>query len=358
MSLFPMDAGQTRVRLVQAGAALLAAALLGGCGSAYRPVITPINPNGPAAQPQSLAAVVSLPSPTSPGIATIIDYSGDTIMATLPVGLAPVAFAVDGTGSSGYTLNSDGTLTTFEVSINAQEKNIRFTTLPTTSRPVGMFAPSAGLWLADLDQNVTDVLTVSPATFKLAIPVAPTPITVTGISTIGQHIYSISQNNSSTPLANAIPFDVTCNNAPASVSQVGEADSIEISSYTVSARIPVGKCPVYGVASSDGKRVYVLNRGSDTITVINSQNNSLDDQCPPPTGGVNQNGQTYFSHPALPLSTAAVSATGIHRRWNHMISSSCRTCVCGVRRGHPAAHRCRLRRGHDQPDRRQPRHLR
>ncbi len=301
MSRFPMDTGQTRVRLVQAGVALLAAALLGGCGSAYRPVITPINPNGPAAQPQSLAAVVSLPSPTSPGIATIIDYSGDTIMATLPIGPAPVAFAVDGTGSSGYTVNSDGTLTTFEVSAGAQEKNIRFTTLPTTSLPVGLFAPTAGLWLADLDQNVTDVLTGSPATFKLAIPVAPTPITVAGISSIGQHVYSISQNNSSTPLANAIPFDVTCNNAPASVSQNGEADALEAASYTVSARIPVGKCPVYAVESSDGRRLFVLNRGSDTVTVINSQTNALN-ACTPFIG---QSGQTVTCHPTLPLSTTA-----------------------------------------------------
>jgi WD40 repeat protein len=45
--------------------------------------------------------------------------------------------------------------------------------------------------------------------------------------------------------------------------------------------------------------------------VINSQNNTLNNQCPPPTGCVNQNGQTYFSHPTLPLSTTAVTASGI-----------------------------------------------
>ncbi|MGB7548437.1 MAG: hypothetical protein WBM14_11865, partial [Terracidiphilus sp.] len=67
MSLFPMNSGQTRVRLVQAGAAIVAAAMVAGCGSAYRPVVTPINPSGPAAQPSSLAVVVSSPSPSSPG---------------------------------------------------------------------------------------------------------------------------------------------------------------------------------------------------------------------------------------------------------------------------------------------------
>ena len=45
----------------------------------------------------------------------------------------------------------------------------------------------------------------------------------------------------------------------------------------------------------------MLNRGSDTITVINSQNNTLN-QCTPFT---NQNGQLVTCHPTLPLSTAA-----------------------------------------------------
>jgi hypothetical protein len=43
--------------------------------------------------------------------------------------------------------------------------------------------------------------------------------------------------------------------------------------------------------------------------VINSQNNTLDNQCP--NGCVNQNGQTYYTHPVLPLSTSAVTATGV-----------------------------------------------
>src|SRR5262249_11765032 len=75
----------------------------------------------------------------------------------------------------------------------------------------------------------------------------------------------------------------------------------EATSYTVSARIPLGKCPVYGVMTPDGRRTFVLNRGSDTITVINSQANTLD-ECTP---FLNQNGQLVTCHPSLPLSTTA-----------------------------------------------------
>jgi YVTN family beta-propeller protein len=51
----------------------------------------------------------------------------------------------------------------------------------------------------------------------------------------------------------------------------------------------------------------VLNRGSDTVSVINSQLNTID-SCTPFT---NQNGQLVTCHPTLPLSTTAVAATGI-----------------------------------------------
>ena len=298
-----MDASQARVRLVQAGAGLLAAALIAGCGSAYRPVVTPINPNGPPAQPNSLVAVVSSPSPSVPGVATILDYSGDTIMAQANIGPGPIAFTLDGTGTSGYTVNSDGTLTGFDVStsLRSDPTHVRYSTLPAASQPVQLFTPSAGVWAADQNQNVTDVLTQVPATFKLAIPVAPTPVMTIGTGAAAQHNYSISQNNLSTPTGSVIPFGVDCNNAPRAVSQNGEADALETTNYTVSARIPLGKCPVYAIPSNDGRRVFVLNRGSDTVTVINSSNNALD-ACTPFT---NQDGQLVNCHPSLPLSTTA-----------------------------------------------------
>jgi DNA-binding beta-propeller fold protein YncE len=309
MSLFPMISGQARVRLVQAGAGVLAAALVGGCGAGYRPVVTPINPSGPAQQPAALAVVVSSPSPTSPGIATIINYSGDTVMAQANIGPGPLAFTIDETGSTGYTVNSDGTLTNFDIStsLRSDPTHVRYSTLPTNSQPYGLFSPAAGIWAADLNGNIVDVLTGSPATFRLAIPIAATPVTVVGPMLTGQHDYAISQNNSATIPGSGIPYGLACNTAPSSVTENGEADAVETTSFTVSARIPLGKCPVYGVSSVDGRRLFILNRGSDTVSVINVQNNTLD-QCAPFT---NQNGQTVTCHPTLPLSTAAVTSTGI-----------------------------------------------
>src|ERR1017187_10348577 len=109
MRLFSMSSGRARVRLVQAVAVLAAAALIAACGNAYRPVVTPINPSGPAAQVTSYAVGVSAASPTTPGIVTIIDYSGDTVMAIAPIGPGPSNFVMDELGATGYTLDSDGT---------------------------------------------------------------------------------------------------------------------------------------------------------------------------------------------------------------------------------------------------------
>ena len=316
MTLFPIVSGQARARLVEAGAVFAAVALIAGCGSNYRPVVTPINPSGPPAQPNSLAVVISSPSPTKPGIATIIDYSGDDIMAQQPIGVGPVAFAVNQAGTTAYTVNSDTTVTSFPVSTSLEAKLVQNTTLFPTTRITGLYAPASGLWTSDLDQNVVDILGGNPPTSNLAIPVATTPIAIVGPSSTSQRNYAISQNNNNTPVGSVIPYDTTCNTPSLFAGlianhQTGEADALEFSSHTVSARLSVGVCPVFGIENTEADRLFVLNRADDTITVINRRANTLDSCVCPPTGCVNQNGRSYFCHPTLPLSLNAVTNTGI-----------------------------------------------
>ena len=294
-----MNLGQARMRLVQGGAVIVTVAFVAGCGSTYRPVVTPVTPSGPAAQPSSYAVVVSAPSPTTPGVATIIDYSGDSVLAYAPIGNGPLTFTIDEVGANGYTINSDGTLSNFPISSTLQAKQVEYSTLPATADPVNLFSPSSGLYAADLSGNVADVFNGFPATFKLAIPVATTPVMIVGPSTVAQRDFALSQN-----IAGAT--GVECNTAPAA-QPAGSADGIEITTFTLSSNIQVGKCPVYAVESPDLKRLFVLNRGDDTISVINTQDNTLD-TCTP---FVNQSGQTVTCHPTLPLSLGAVTATGI-----------------------------------------------
>jgi DNA-binding beta-propeller fold protein YncE len=294
-----MNFCQAHVRLVQAGTVLAAAALVAGCGNNYRQAIIPISASGPAAQPTSYAVAVSAPSATTPGIATIIDYSGDSIMASAALGIGPTSFALDAGGSTGYTLNRDHTLTGFPVSTNLQEKLIQNTTLPPLAQPLNLYAPLTGLWAADLDGNLLDIFVGSPLTFLNSVPMAPTPVMVIGFGSTAQRYFTLSQNM-------AAPTGVECNTSP-TTQPTGEVTGIELSSYSSDPPISVGRCPVYAVLSGDGKRLFVMNRGDDTISVINAQNDTLD-TC---SGLVNQAGQPVTCHPTLPLSLNALQATGI-----------------------------------------------
>jgi hypothetical protein len=317
MRLFRMNFSQSRVRLVQAGVVFAAAALVAGCGNNYRPVVTPVNPSGPPAQPQSLAVVVTAPSTSnsscpSPnaGIATVIDYAGDSILATACTGPSPTAFTLDETGYNGYTINSDGTITNIPVSTTMQTKNVTTTTLLSNALPLNLFAPSASLWAADLCATFpvnskcisgglltqvpgADVFFGNPASQSIAIPVAPAPVMIVGPGLSGRRFFALSQNI-------ATPTGLECNNSP-TTQPLGSATPIEVSNNTTDTPIPTGKCPVYAVESSDGARLFVLNRGSDTITVINAQYGTLD-SCTP---FLSQTGQTVTCHPTLPLSTSA-----------------------------------------------------
>jgi YVTN family beta-propeller protein len=306
-----------------------AGALLGiaGCGSNLRPTVTPILGTGPASQPLSYAFVVSAPtsSPTAQGYGTVIDYSGDSVLATAPIGPGPGTFALNSGGTSAWTLNVDGTVSNIPVTQQLQEKQIAYSTLNeipaegTPSDPAGvdpvvaLFGGTLGLYALDVNLNQVDVLTGSPDAFKLDVPLTPdiTPVTFVGVSGATRS-YAIAQNIPyltpyTIPGGSTVDGGVACNAAPHSVTTTGAADGIETTTYTVSSHIPVGVCPVYAIGSPDTRRVFVLNRGSDTISVINSQLNTLD-SCAP---GINQSGQPYTCHPTLPLSTTAATATGI-----------------------------------------------
>jgi DNA-binding beta-propeller fold protein YncE len=295
-----MTSRQGRALLAQAGGALAIAVLVAGCGDNYRPTVTPVNSSGPAAQPTSYAVVVSSTGVSTDGIVTIIDYSGDSILNETAIGPGPTAFTLDVLGGTGYTIDSDGTLSNFSITTSLQAKNVSFSTLSPTSQIVNLMPPSSGLWATDLNGDVVDLFQGSPQAFKLAIPVATSgtaatmPVFIAGSASLtGQREYVLSQN-----LPDTAAGEITCNN-PANFASVptGVATPIEISSSTTDPAIAVGKCPVFAVQTPDLQRLFVLNRGDSTITVINTRNNTLD-ACTP---FQNQNGQWITCHQTIQL---------------------------------------------------------
>jgi hypothetical protein len=90
-------------------------ATLAGCGAQYRPVVSAINPVGPAGQPTKYAIAVSSPSSTSLGLLTSVDFSGDTVLSTPQILANPSYFVLNSTGQQGYTINAQGSLDTFSL---------------------------------------------------------------------------------------------------------------------------------------------------------------------------------------------------------------------------------------------------
>jgi YVTN family beta-propeller protein len=253
------------------------AALLAGCGETYRPVVTPVAVTGPAPQPQSYTVVItsagSLDSTgaDAAGLANVFDGSGDTLLTQATLGNGPLAMTLSGSGTSATTTNSDGTVNTFTPSTILQTKNIQSSTLVSPANPKNLLYTASSLLITEPNKAAIAVLSNSSGVYRLLqeLPVAGSPITLAGNSSAAR-VYAISQDNGS----NSVAFG-DCE-TPTAVTTAGQVAAIELATVTISTTLPVGICPVYGRSSADNNRTFILNRGSGTITVINSQLNTLD----------------------------------------------------------------------------------
>ena len=248
-------------RRVQVGfGGLLAVAALGlaGCGSNYRPVVSSINPIGPAGQPTKYAVAISSPSPTAPGLVTLVDFSGDTILNTTAIGANPQYFILNSGGNTGYTLNGDGTFTSFGISTSLLASDIQQTTLPPGSNPVSLYPQGSYVYVAESGRSAIAQLGGFPPGVQQEL--------VTGLTPKTTPVYTVGVANS--PRAYAIY------NTAGQVN--GNVAAIETTFNTISATLPVGNNPVYGVMTSDSGRAFIMNKGSNTVTAINGQTNALD----------------------------------------------------------------------------------
>ena len=300
-----------------AGLVLVAAAVTVGCGNKYRPVINPISPTGPPGTPGGGYALVltqpalrpaasatnPCPAPisaatatnpgkttlyTQPAIATVLDFSGDSVLAQATIGYGPLTSAIAPDSNEVYSLNCDGTISGIPVVNTLQQNNVTTSTVfsPTTTTVNGnttlvaptqtnMIVQNTALYVVNKDGNSVGALTAaSPPALLQEIPVAPAVVALSG-SPSSQRVYAISQgaDGSSVKWGDCA--------TPAHVAGNGQVDSINTATNAVSQRIPVGRCPVFGLTTPNGLRTFILNRGGSgsstgAITVINSQQDALD----------------------------------------------------------------------------------
>jgi DNA-binding beta-propeller fold protein YncE len=262
-------------RPILLGSAAAFSILAAGCGNQYRPVVSAINPVGPASQPTKYAVAVSAPSPTSPGLLTFVDFSGDTVLSTPQVLANPVYLALAPGGGQGYLINNAGSFNEFpsgspstlissqigQSTLSAGSSPVSITSVSLTGTSASVFVPEPGLsqvaaltGTGSLDQN---------------IGVPNNPVYVVGANG-ARRAYVISQGDGVTP---------------------STVSSVESGNLAVSSTIPVGINPTYGVMTGDGNRAFILNKGSGTVNVINVVNNGPDLAMPiiPATGTLGLN---------------------------------------------------------------------
>ena len=242
-----------------------------GCGNQYRPVVSSIGPVGPAGQPEKFAVAISNPTATnSLGLATIVDFAGDTVLTTPQVLANPSYFQVNANGSQGFVIDPQGSLNTFPISPSVLTSNVVQTTLPVGASPVSItsFAPASALltiFIPLATPRTVAALNAGTAALydTVGIQGTGTPVYVVG-ATGTPRVYAISQNGTT------------------GLGQVDAIETVSTTSLSDSSQIPVGVDPVYGVMTPDDRRAFILNQASGTVTVLNVPSNALD-TLPPAT---------------------------------------------------------------------------
>jgi YVTN family beta-propeller protein len=228
------------------------------------------------------------------GTATAQEFS---VIATIPVGLNPLAIAVNPTNGLVYVTSRNSTGSVIDSSTNTV-----IATIPVGQEPFGIAVnPTNGLvyvshygipyTVSVIDPSTnTVVATIPVGTNPSAVAVNPTNGLVY-VTNAGSNTVSVIDTSTNTVVATipldtfASPFGIAVNptNGLVYVTNSGSntVSVIDPSTNTVIATIPVGQEP-FGVAvNPTNGLVYVVNVGSNTVSVISAVSQPPTDTTPP-----------------------------------------------------------------------------
>lgn len=228
------------------------------CGENYRPTAWPIV--SPGGNPQSTNyAYVLFTNPNGPGgvaadgMLEQIDVSGDTVTLDEPVGRNPVFAAFLGTGTGEiFTANQADGSVTEQSFLDANPPTV--ITLPPSTSPVSLGSTQAtAIYVVD---------SASPSyCANGAVDVLSSGNVITNTVCVGKNPVAIKQ------LPNGGKVYVV-NQGDNTVSVIDPV------SLQILATIPAGTNPVWVSTNLDGSYVFVVNKGSNTLTAIHTADNT------------------------------------------------------------------------------------
>lgn len=267
--------------------------LLGvNCGDVYRPVALPIPGPSPSPAPTGHISVVSTNGslPTNPflnsGWLSRIDVSGDSLAIAAPAGIAPAHETVAG-NSRIYTANSgDDTVFASPTSTNAQGTLINLVQLcdnagcpPIT--PVFVNTTEGNrLYVADAGNGTVSVIDTSAN-----VVVSTFAVTVANVGNPLPKPDRVSQPVALAELPNGSRI-YSANKGTHTVSSINTQDG------SINRVISFAAAPIWIVANVDNTHVYVLDT-SDTISVIDTTTDTVVSSVPVGPGGGNLNHLVY-----------------------------------------------------------------
>jgi YVTN family beta-propeller protein len=309
--------------------AVVSLLLAAGCTDQFRVVITPVF-TATADPVQSQRSIEVNFNGGNQGTAVVVDLQADAVLGIFNVGTGPSSVAVNSNASLMYVANQNGdSVSAISTSLPGGEVTSTIT-LPAGSHPSFITAPNlVNVYVANPGNGTVSVISQALQALSKTVPVGANPVwiqasndsskiyvlnqgsgTVSVISTAdfstiatlpvgaspttaaispggllfvaNQGSNSISVIDTSTdtvgpPLAvgsapSALTFDPTLNrlyvvNSGSNSLSVFKAD---VNPPVLLKTIPVGTSPVGVVALSDGSRVYVVNSGSNNVSVVDT----------------------------------------------------------------------------------------
>ena len=253
-----------------AGAAIVCT-LISGCGDIFRPVATPLPQPSPDPQNFRLAVVTacqfdpSSPDPNNPCLANgvtsqamDVNVSGDSIDGVVPVGSSPVFALVQNlAGVTAVVTTADFGSDTVTQHSDAHSPGVA----PVVSAATTVGLPSGAKPISIVNANGTLYVAESGRN-AVGVLGGGFPLSLTTEIQVGQTPVNLAL------LPNAKEVYVL-NKGSNDVTVISTADN------SVLATVPVGTTPVWAVPSADSSRVFVVNQGSGDVSVIDATNHTV-----------------------------------------------------------------------------------